>query len=115
MAYMEVPKDLEKVKTKIVFGMTKRQLIGFGSAAALGFPIYLLTSKVLPNEISMVFVFLVSMPCIMMGIFERDGIAADEMLKSYLKFKYISPPVREYAVTKQNAFLRKGVRKRHAK
>ena len=33
MAYVTVPKDLTKVKSKVVFGLTKRQLI-----PALRFP-----------------------------------------------------------------------------
>ena len=30
MAYVPVPKDLTKVKTKVMFNLTKRQLICFG-------------------------------------------------------------------------------------
>ena len=38
MAYVPVPKDLSKIKTKLAFNLTKRQLVCFSSAAAL-FPI----------------------------------------------------------------------------
>ena len=33
MAFVSVPKDLTKVKNKIIFNLTKRQLICFGIAA----------------------------------------------------------------------------------
>ena len=36
MAFVSVPKDLTKVKNKIIFNLTKRQLICFGIAAAVG-------------------------------------------------------------------------------
>ena len=36
MAFVSVPKDLTKVKNKIIFNLTKRQLICFGIAAADG-------------------------------------------------------------------------------
>ena len=36
MAYVTVPKDLTKVKSKVVFGLTKRQLICFGGALLVG-------------------------------------------------------------------------------
>ncbi len=36
MAYVPVPKDLTKVKTKVAFNLTKRQLICFGSGALIG-------------------------------------------------------------------------------
>jgi hypothetical protein len=29
MAYVQIPKDLKKVKTKVAFNLTKRQIIGF--------------------------------------------------------------------------------------
>lgn len=36
MAFVSVPKDLTKVKNKIIFNLTKRQLICLGIAAAVG-------------------------------------------------------------------------------
>ena len=36
MAYVTVPKDLTKVKSKVMFGLTKRQLICFGTAVLIG-------------------------------------------------------------------------------
>lgn len=38
MAYVPVPKDLSKIKTKLAFNLTKRQLICFSGAAAVGLP-----------------------------------------------------------------------------
>mgnify|MGYP003282896140 CR=1 FL=1 len=37
MAFVSVPKDLTKVKNKIILNLTKRQLICLGIAAAVGF------------------------------------------------------------------------------
>ena len=48
MPYVQVPKDLSKVKTKLAFNLTKRQLICF-SGAAVGIPAYLLTRSVIGN------------------------------------------------------------------
>lgn len=41
MAYVSVPKDLTKVKNKVAFNLTKRQLICIGIGAAMGIPSYL--------------------------------------------------------------------------
>ena len=38
MPYVPVPKDLTKVKTKLAFNLTKRQLICFSLAALVGLP-----------------------------------------------------------------------------
>lgn len=45
MAFVSVPKDLTKVKNKIIFNLTKRQLICFGIAAAVGVPFYSLPEE----------------------------------------------------------------------
>ena len=42
MAFVPVPKDLNRVKTKVMFNLTKRQLICFALAAAVGVPIFFL-------------------------------------------------------------------------
>ena len=47
MAYVPIPKDLKKVKTKVAFNLTKRQLIGFTIAGLIGIPIYLFMRKVM--------------------------------------------------------------------
>ena len=41
MAYVNVPKDLTKVKTKVLFNLTKRQLIcaGYKAEAGLRLPV----------------------------------------------------------------------------
>ena len=51
MAYVTVPKDLTKIKSKMLFGLTKRQLVCFGSAALVGVPLFFLSkgSTVLEN------------------------------------------------------------------
>lgn len=43
MAFVSVPKDLTKVKNKVVLNLTKRQIICLTIAAAIGLPFYFLT------------------------------------------------------------------------
>ena len=47
MAYVSVPKDLTKVKNKLAFNLTRRQLICIGIGAAIGIPFYFLTRNVI--------------------------------------------------------------------
>ena len=42
MAYVSIPNDLSKIKTKVAFNLTGRQLVCFGGAAAVGIPAFLL-------------------------------------------------------------------------
>lgn len=45
MAYVPVPKDLTTVKTKVMFNLTKRQLICFGAGAAVALPLFFLCKR----------------------------------------------------------------------
>ena len=81
MAYVNVPKDLIKVKTKVALNLTKRQLIGFTIAGLIGFPVYLMVKKVLPNDLSMLIMIGVSFPIIFATLYEKDGIYFEKYLK----------------------------------
>ena len=81
MAYVNVPKDLTKVKTKVALNLTKRQLIGFTIAGLIGFPVYLMVKKVLPNDLSMLIMIGVSFPIMFATLYEKDGIYFEKYLK----------------------------------
>ena len=57
--YVNVPNDLSKIKTKLAFNLTKRQLVCFGIAAAVGIPSYLLARSAIGNTGAM---FLMGFP-----------------------------------------------------
>lgn len=62
-AYIPVPRDLTRVKTKVFFNLTKRQLLCFGAAALIGVPIFFLvkaTGNVSLAALSMMIVMLTS-------------------------------------------------------
>ena len=42
MAYVTIPKDLSRIQSKVLFGLTKRQVICFGAAALVGVPLFFL-------------------------------------------------------------------------
>ena len=56
MPYVNVPNDLSKIKTKLAFNLTKRQLVCFGIAAAVGIPSYLRARSAIGNTGAMVMV-----------------------------------------------------------
>ncbi len=53
MAYVPVPTDLSKIKTKLAFNLTKRQLVCFSGAAGVGLPAYLLSRDSIGNSAAM--------------------------------------------------------------
>ena len=48
-AYIPVPRDLSRVKSKVFFNLTKRQLLCFGGAALIGVPVFFLMKKATGN------------------------------------------------------------------
>ena len=44
-AYISVPRDLTRVKSKVLFNLTKRQLLCFGAGALVGVPAFFLLKQ----------------------------------------------------------------------
>lgn len=86
MAYVKVPKDLTKVKTKVALNMTKRQLIGFSIAALLGFPTYLFTKNFVSTDVAMIVMSIVVLPILFFTLYEKDGLPFEKHLSYILQF-----------------------------
>ena len=95
MPYVPVPKDLTKVKTKVAFNLTKRQLIFFSIAGAVGLPVYFLTRTVIGNTASVLLMIGLMMPFFFMAMYERDGQPAEKILKNMIRHR-LWPETRPY-------------------
>ncbi len=94
MAYVPIPKDLNRVKTKIAFNLTKRQLIGFSIAAIVGFPTYLFARKLLPNDVAIIFMIIITLPIFFITLFEKDGIRFERYFKYIYQNRFYQPKIR---------------------
>ena len=103
MAYVNVPNDLSKIKTKVAFNLTKRQLICFGAAAVVGVPLYLLTRKAIGNSAALLLMLAVMLPAFLLAMYERDGLPLEKVLYNILRVKYLRPGVRPYRTENINA------------
>ena len=91
-----VPKDLSGIKTKVAMNLTKRQIICFGSAAALGVPFYMLTKGVLGTEVAAVLMVAVMLPFFFLAMYEKDGFPAEKFMYYMLRQKVLTPGIRPY-------------------
>lgn len=96
MAYVSVPKDLTKVKNKVAFNMTRRQLICFGSAAAVGIPFYVLTRDLIGDSSAMMAMVVLMIPAFLFAMYEKDGMPLEKVLMNMITVKYRRPQVRRY-------------------
>lgn len=80
MAFVPVPKDLNRVKTKVMFNLTKRQLICFSIAAAVGVPIFFLAKAHLDLSTAAMLMVVIMLPFIFFALYEKDGQPAEKYL-----------------------------------
>ena len=96
MAYVSVPKDLTKVKTKVLFNLTKRQIICIGIAAAIGLPFYFLTREALGTSNAATGMVLLMLPAILFALFEKDGMPLERILFNIIRVKVLNSGIRPY-------------------
>ena len=109
MPYVPVPKDLTKVKTKLAFNLTKRQLICFSLAALVGLPVYFLTRGAIGNSAAVLLMIGLMMPFFFFAMYERDGLPLEKVLKNIIRTRFLYPRVRPYKT--ENFYALLGARK----
>jgi hypothetical protein len=96
MAFVNVPKDLSKVKTKVALNLTKRQLICFSIAAVLGIPAYFFARGVIGNSAAALVMIGIMLPLFFIAMYEKDGQPAEIVLRNMVRVKMVWPGKRPY-------------------
>ena len=97
MAYVTIPKDLSKVQSKILFGLTKRQVIYFGAAAIIGVPLFFLTKEALGTTTAALCMILVMLPFFLLAMYEKHGQPLEVILGQMIQAMFVRPKLRPYA------------------
>ena len=105
MAYVSVPKDLSTVKTKVVFNLTKRQLICFSAALAVGLPVFFLMKDSTGTSSSTLMMIFTMLPLFMLAIYEKHGQPMEVILKHYIEVRFLKPKQRPYKTNNFYALL----------
>ena len=80
MAYVSVPKDLSKIKSKVLFSLTQRQLICFSAGAVIGVPLFfLLRNRIGVSSAALVMMF-VMVPAFLLAMYEKNGQPLEKVL-----------------------------------
>lgn len=96
MAYVPVPKDLTKIKTKVLFNLTQRQLICFGSGALMGVPLFFIAKGHMNVSTATLLMVLSMLPCFMLAMYERNGQPLEKIAYHILQARFIRPKRRPY-------------------
>lgn len=107
--YANVPRDLTRVKSKLFFNLTKRQILCFGAALLVGLPLFFLIRKTGNMTLAAMSMILVMLPFFFLAMFERNGQPLEVILRHFITARFKRPKIRKYQT--DNVF-RKAVRNR---
>ena len=107
MAYVPVPKDLSKIKTKVAFNLTKRQIICFAAALAMGLPLFFLLKDSAGTSMAAFAMIVVMLPCFLLAMYEKHGQPLEVVIKNVIQTKFIRPKERPYQTENFYAVIEK--------
>ena len=105
MAYVPVPKDLSKVKTKVAFNLTKRQLICLAAALGVGLPLFFLLKDSAGTSLAAMAMIVVMLPCFLFAMYEKHGQPLEVIVKNIIQTQFIRPKERPYRTENLYAVL----------
>ena len=91
MAYVPVPKDLTRVKTKVMFNLTKRQLICFGSGALIGVPLFFLLKEPAGTSAAAMCMVLIMLPFFLLAMYEKNGQPLEKIVGNIIRVCFFRP------------------------
>ena len=105
MAYVPVPKDLSRIKTKVALNLTKRQIICFAVALIIGLPLFFLLKDSAGTSLAAFVMILVMLPCFLIAMYEKHGQPLEVVAKNIIQTKFIRPKERPYQTENLYAVL----------
>lgn len=104
-AYIAVPRDLSRVKAKVVFNLTKRQCLCFGMAALIGVPSFFMFKKLGNVSMAVLAMMILMLPFFFLGMYEKNGQPMEVLAKQFIQAKFIRPKNRPYQTDNYYAVL----------
>ena len=96
--YIQIPKDLNEIKEKFMFGLTKRQVVCFAIGFAIGLPVFFMTKAILGLSGAIFAMGVCAAPAIICGIYKKNGVYFEQQLKSMIPY-FKKPRKRIYRTT----------------
>lgn len=112
MAYVPVPKDLTKVKSKFIFNLTKRQVLCFGLGALIGVPVFFLVKGSLGTSAATLLMIVLMLPFFLFAMYEKNGQHLEVVLKHFIESRFLRPKTRVYQTDNFYAAIDRSVRYR---
>ena len=95
-SYISVPRDLTKVKSKVMFNLTKRQLICFSLAALIGVPSFFLIKQIAATSVAAIGMMVIMMPFFFLAMYVKNGQYLEVYLRHFIEATFVRPKQRPY-------------------
>jgi hypothetical protein len=98
LRYVTVYKDLSRIHPKVAFHLTKRQLICFSLAGAVGLPFYWYTRAAIGSDVSLLLMMLLCAPFLLAAVYRsrKTGEPFEKILMHVLRARFLYPQTRPY-------------------
>ena len=105
MPYVTIPKDLTKVKTKVLFNLTKRQLVCFSAGLAVGVPLFFLTKNALGNSTAALLMIFAMLPAFLLALYEKNGQHLEVIIRNMVRVLFLRSKERPHRTNNFYAVL----------
>ncbi len=105
--YIGVPRDFSKVKSKVCFNLTKRQIICFSLGAMIGVPTFFLIKRFGNVTVATLGMMISMMPLFFLAMYEKNEQPLEVFLEHFIDATFTRPKKRPYITKNYYALLEK--------
>ena len=103
MIEVKIPAEIREYKSKLVFGLSTRQVASIGGALALGVPVGVIGRHYISEEILPWIVILLVVPFIGFGFFTFNDMRFEDFMKAFISLNFL-PQKRVYEDSEENIY-----------
>jgi hypothetical protein len=96
--YVQIPKDLNDIKQKFMFNLTKRQVVSFSIGFAVGVPLFFLTRNIVGLSGGIMIMGCCAAPALICGLYKKNGIYFEQVILNMVRY-FRRPRKRIYRTT----------------
>ena len=94
--YISAPRDFSKVKSKVFFNLTKRQIICFSLGAMIGVPTFFLIKRFGNVTVATLGMMISMMPLFFLAMYEKNEQPLEVYIEHFIEATFKGPKIRPY-------------------
>ena len=103
--YISAPRDFSKVKSKVFFNLTKRQIICFSLGAMIGVPTFFLIKRFENITVATLGMMISMMPLFFLAMYEKNEQPLEVYIEHFIEATFKRPKIRPYKSENYYALL----------